>query len=236
MKYLIVLFIALFGFTRNNSLVAQVNDIDTTVIEFNALFNNKQLHLDSTIYLNNQNTDSIIFSNFKFYISNIKLLKDNKIVYQETNSYHLINFRHTETTTIKLPLNKSINYDALIFDLGIDSLNNSKGVGSKDLDPLKGMYWAWHSGYINFKLEGQSNFCKTRNNTFEFHLGGFLNEHYALQHIKLTAHKKNNIAVDVALDKFITAVDIKDTNHIMTPGKEAVDLSKIAATMFSINK
>lgn len=216
--------------------VSNAQNNDTVNIEFKVLFNNQLLQLDSTFFLSNQNNDSIVFANFKFYISNIKLINNNRLVYQENNSHHLVNYKQIETAKLSLPIIHPIDYDAVEFDLGIDSLTNSRGIGSNDLDPLRGMYWSWHSGYINLKLEGRSSLCKTRNNAFEFHLGGFLNGFCSLQTIRLNVNNKKNIIIDIAVDKFIDNVNLNNVNHIMTPSKEAVFLSKIAATIFSINQ
>ena len=54
-----------------------------------------------------------------------------------------------------------------------------------DLDPTKGMYWAWQSGYINFKMEGSCSQCLATKNNFEFHLGGYQQPFYAMQTIEL---------------------------------------------------
>lgn len=233
MKYLTFLCTTTLFVFLGTTLAAQNSNI---TIAFKASFTHKNLQLDSTIYLNAPKTDSISFSNFKFYITNIKLLKSNKIIYAEKNSYHLINYRLPETTEIILNTIKAVDFDAMQFDLGVDSITNNNGIGINDLDPLKGMYWAWHSGYINFKIEGRSNICKTRNNEFEFHLGGFLNGFYALQNIQLNTTPKKQINIDIAIDKFINTIDLSSINHIMMPSKQAIDLSKIASGIFSIKE
>lgn len=118
--------------------------------------------------------------------------------------------------------------------MGIDSATNAKGVKGGDLDPTKGMYWAWHSGYINFKLEGNSNLCATRNNAFEFHLGGYKSPYNSLQKIRLSVVNKSNCKLVVDIAKFLQQINIATINQIMTPGKEAVGLSVNAANIFSI--
>ena len=59
--------------------ISNAQNNDTVNIEFKVLFNNQLLQLDSTFFLSNQNNDSIVFANFKFYISNIKLINNNKL-------------------------------------------------------------------------------------------------------------------------------------------------------------
>ena len=76
-------------------------------------------------------------------------------------------------------------HDKIKFNLGIDSLTNVSGVMGGDLDPTKGMYWTWQSGYINFKMEGSSAVCPTRNHEFQFHIGGYQDPFYAMQTLEL---------------------------------------------------
>ena len=116
----------------------------------------------------------------------------------------------------------------------IDSVTNVSGALGGDLDPTKGMYWTWQSGYINFKLEGKSNLCPTRKNEFHFHLGGYLHPYNALKTVKLKVQQSTDIAVVFDVKKLFSAIDLKSTNQIMTPMKEAVLISEKVAQAFSI--
>ena len=71
-------------------------------------------------------------------------------------------------SSLALQIPSNIPFSKLKFQLGIDSLTNVSGAMGGDLDPTKGMYWTWQSGYINMKIEGKSNSCKTRKNQFQF--------------------------------------------------------------------
>jgi len=104
-----------------------------------------------------------------------------------------------------------------------------------DLDPSKGMYWAWQSGYINMKIEGKSSSCKTRKNQFFFHIGGYLQPNYAMQTIVLETNNINpeiNIAVD--LEALFSKIHLSETNSIMIPGKKAMELAQMSIQMFTI--
>ncbi len=131
-------------------------------------------------------------------------------------------------------INTALSFDAIEFNLGIDSLTSSKGISTGVLDPTKGMYWAWHSGFINLKLEGKSNLSTTKKQFFQFNLGGFRNGFYNLQTIQLNTKKSLQINVSVDIFKFLSSIDLQKENHIMTPSKHAVELAKKAVTMFSI--
>ena len=104
---------------------------------------------------------------------------------------------------LKLP--PDLTYDQLAFDIGIDSITNVSGAMGGDLDPTKGMYWTWQSGYINFKLEGTSPDCPARKNEFQFHLGGYAYPNASVQKIALTATGQGNINVQMNLDMFLAA-------------------------------
>jgi len=185
-------------------------------------------------YLRISTTDSVMIETLRFYISNISFLKDGRRVWTEPNSFHLIDASDTGSLLLLLPSPKSLAFDQLQFTFGIDSMVNAKGVGSGDLDPMKGMYWAWQSGYINFKLEGTSPACNTRKHAFQYHLGGFLNGNACAHDITLPANAYTQVQVDIV--PFLSAVDLTQEPNIMTPGVRAMILSNAAVRMFSTTR
>ncbi|MBK9581192.1 MAG: hypothetical protein IPO48_04510 [Saprospiraceae bacterium] len=54
---------------------------------------------------------------------------------------------------------------------GVDSTRCSSGAQTGALDPAKGLFWSWSSGYIMVKAEG--NAPTAADGSFAFHLGGF---------------------------------------------------------------
>ena len=123
----------------------------------------------------------------------------------------------------------------VVFSLGIDSTACVSGALSGDLDPTKGMYWAWQSGYINFKIEGKSSSCKTRNNAFQFHVGGYLKPNYAIRTIELNT-KNSNFEVVIDLAQLFNQIKLSEINSIMIPGSKASDIADKAKLMFSISE
>jgi hypothetical protein len=102
--------------------------------------------------------DTFAVSSFKYYISNIKLKKGNGSYFIENESYHLLDAGDTvNTCKIKLKNVPFDDYTAIEFVLGIDSVRNKSGAQSGDLDPSKGMYWAWNQGYIFMRFFGYSS-------------------------------------------------------------------------------
>ncbi|MGZ3865114.1 MAG: MbnP family protein [Bacteroidia bacterium] len=182
-------------------------------------------------YFSSTNKDSLTIETLRFYISKVSFLKNDKEVYTEKNSFHLIDIEKKLHFVLKL---KKTDFDAIKFCIGIDSTTNVSGAMGGDLDPMNGMYWAWQSGYINFKLEGTSKVCPTRNNAFQFHIGGYLPPHQSIQTITLPTKNLSRISIDVQLEKFLNGIYLKTTNEIMSPGEKAVSLAKSYQNIFTI--
>lgn len=180
--------------------------------------------------------DSVSFETLKFYISGIELLENGKGVWKEENSIHLIDVSDPKSLCVRLNTLQQFSFTKIQFNLGIDSITNVSGAMGGDLDPTKGMYWTWQNGYINFKLEGKSNLCKTRNHEFQFHLGGYQFSNNSLQIISFPCTPQENIFIRFDLEKFIHLADLSNENQVMSPGNNAVLLSKKAASSFSISE
>jgi len=142
-------------------------------LKFIPTFNNQPLQLDKAYYLPNIN-DSVTIEGLRFYVSGVKLLKDDKVVHDLVNGYYLVDATQPETQTLQLNLPKPFIFDQIQFHIGIDSITNVSGAMGGALDPINGMYWAWQSGFINFKLEGASPVCNSRNHKFQYHIGGYM--------------------------------------------------------------
>lgn len=202
-----------------------------TQIKFMLNYGNQALQLHDKMYVINY-TDSAWIDVCKFYISNIQLYNKNELVYSQPNSSHLLNANDTSSLTISLTIPINTVFDAIHFNVGIDSATNVAGALSGALDPLNGMYWTWQSGYINVKVEGRSTVCATRSNAFTFHLGGYLYPFNALQHIVVGVQQKNTINIIANLQKFISAINLANQNQIMSTGNQAVQLSHQFSSIF----
>lgn len=209
----------------------------TNSIQFSVLptFGATILHLSDSAFSANDSTHLQITA-LKCYISNIQFLKNGKIVLEEKNSFHLLDASEIKSLKISINNPQNISFDQLKFNVGIDSATSVAGAMGADLDPTKGMYWAWQSGYINFKLEGTSALCKTRNNEFQFHLGGYLQPNHCLQTLSFHINNASNINLKLDLQQILKQIDLTKINHIMSPSTEAVLISKIVANAFTIYK
>ena len=104
-----------------------------------------------------------------------------------------------------------------------------------DLDPAKGMYWSWNSGYINFKLEGRSNLSSVPKNEFEYHLGGYMSPYATSRELILPLDpKKQETIIELQLDQWLKAVDIQKNHSVMIPGEKAVQLTEVLVQMFRV--
>ena len=216
MRLLLVCLLCIFS----TVLSAQQNNIFVV----HHLFANKLLKINEIHSLKNKDTISI--QTLKYYISSIQLLNNKKIVWEEKNSFHLIDEEDSISKKITLnPMPFNIDFDEIYFNIGIDSATNYGGVQGGDLDPTKGMYWTWQNGYINFKLEGKSTFCKTRNNAFQFHIGGYENDLSTLQRISMKINKKWPIEINLDIEKLFEYINLSSQNEIMQPCKEAVEIA-----------
>ena len=210
---LIILFAAVNCFAQNHEVE----------IQFVPTYGSKEINFENAWY-RLPTGDSIIFDVFKCYISDLAFYSKDKKLLSEPESFHLLNSETNLSFRVSLP--SAIAYDAIHFHLGIDSATSNSGALGGDLDPAKGMFWTWQSGYINSKIEGRSNLCPTRHHEFAFHLGGYANPDNALQYVSLSVKPAKAIRVEIPLDKFVTGINLKKQHSIMSPGPEAVALSK----------
>jgi hypothetical protein len=202
--------------------------------------------LDSAEYTNTFN-EAYRIKKLKYYISDISLSVNNiKRSFTEKESYHLTDEADTASLhfTITAPAN---NYSSISFTIGVDSIKNVSGAQSGALDPTKGMFWTWNSGYIFLKLEGSSPSSTVINNKVEYHIGGFAGINNALKRItlqmpagkllQLKAGKCSEIIIEADINKLWQGpneIKIADTPATMSPGALAIKIADNYSTIFSI--
>ena len=200
-------------------------------LQLTPLFNGLPLELDKNYIL--EDSSWYKFSTCRFYLSNLSFFKDGKLK-EKVNEFYLFDLEDTSSFSITF---KNEDFDNLSFSIGIDSSTNVAGILDGTLDPINGMYWAWNSGYINFKLEGTSSESTEKNKSFEFHLGGYLAPFQTIQTVNLPIEKNlNDILIRFDLYTFIIGVDLKKSNNVMIPGINAVKLSVLLPQLFTISK
>ena len=209
---------------------SQINEISILLYP---TYGSEKLNLTDSTFSSNDSSH-VNIEVLKFYISKIKLLKNSKIVFEESNSFHLVDAAKSSSLIIPLKNKQIIDFDELVFSLGIDSITNVSGAIGGNLDPTNGMYWTWQSGYINFKLEGKSDLCSKPKNEFQFHLGGYSQPNYAIQNLVFRLKHSKTINLKLDIQKILMQIDLANTNHIMSPSAETVMLSRNVANAFSV--
>lgn len=202
-----------------------------TAIEFVTTFNNLPLVLNNNYKFNN---DSLKITALKFYISNISFYYNNQLIESFPKGSYLIDFENPQTTLRKVARKNSREYNRISYNIRIDSLTNVAGALGDDLDPSNGMYWTWQSGYINIKLEGQSKICPSRNNLFNFHIGGYQYPYNSIQVMNFATYttKKHTFHIDIF--KLLNTINLNEFYEIMSPNKKALSVAKKFADAIKI--
>lgn len=230
----IPVYILVFGFFLLPFQVHAQKDVPEFIVHFNPVLNGKSAA--AGLIAGPFNGDSMTIHTFRFYLSNFVFYNNGKETWREKNSCHLLDMEEEQTLSIAFEASTGIGFDAIKFCLGTDSLVNVSGALGGDLDPTKGMYWAWNSGYINFKIEGYYKKCPTRNHQFQFHIGGYMPPFQTVQTIELPVSNKHEIQVDIELSGFFEPIDLAKTHSIMSPSRTSVELAKLLAKTFRIHE
>lgn len=208
-------------------------------ITFKNMVGNQPLHTDS-IYTN-QSGETFKVRNYRYYISNIILIDSlNNKSQSFDDQYFLVDEK--DDASKKMELATSLQHiSGIEFLLGVDSIKNVSGVQTGSLDPAKGMFWTWNTGYVMAKLEGTSPVAKTPGHAFSYHVGGYKpGEAVAKKiHLSLLQTNSTNDQIIIAADilKWFNnkhAIKIADVAFCHEPGKLAMQLADNYANMFSI--
>jgi hypothetical protein len=216
----------------------------TNNISFNVtnVVGNTLLALNTQTYVN-ENLDTFSVSMFKYYISNIKLFREDNYVFNEPESYRLLN--QNDTTTCKFII-KNVplgNYTGMEFTIGVDSLRNCDGAQTGALDPVNDMFWDWSQGYIFAKMEGLCN--RAPGGGFFHHVGGFTGLNNAI--VKSTPSFGTNMiqVTNTGVSKVYIKADILEwfknpsiidlaSYSAVGGGKKSSELAATYSDMFSV--
>jgi hypothetical protein len=215
-------------------------DTCSLTIHLNPVFNGQALQLSDKAYTD-ENGDTLYIDAFRFYLSNVSLKNGVNTTYKENRSYHLVDAEDSASQIIHLRTVAAGAYTEICFQIGVDSIANISGALDGDLDPIKGMYWAWNTGYINAKLMGHAVVCKTLHNAFEFHIGGYMQPYATTRtvvlHIPtgmLKQETENNIQLNLDVEKWFTGIDLSKTNSVLIPCRQAMQIADNYKGMFRI--
>jgi hypothetical protein len=208
-------------------------------IHFENKVGDNMLEADS-IYQNDFG-ETFSIRSFKYYISNI-VLNDSDRKQSFPDQYFLVD--NNESSSQPITFSASLQHITSIkFLLGVDSLKNVSGVQTGTLDPAKGMFWTWNTGYVMAKLEGNSPFANMPQHAFSYHVGGYKQNENAAREINLRLPQAidcvKGCAITVSADVLkwfnsIHKIKIAETPFCHEPGKLAMMLADNYANMFSI--
>jgi hypothetical protein len=130
------------------------------------------------------NGDTVNFSKFNFYVSNVVFIKADGSTYTppKDSTYRLIVESIEESHDLTINNVPGGDYTGVKFLIGVDSLKSVSDISQRtgDLDPAgaaSDMYWTWNSGYIFYKIEGTSPQAPYDSmmgmSMFYYHIGGF---------------------------------------------------------------
>lgn len=187
-------------------------------------------------------------SAFKFYITQIRLLNTDSGISYNVNKDEYFLVDHSDPNSIQLKL-KAVpsTYNAIAFMVGVDSTRNVSGAQTGALDPGKGMFWTWNSGYIMAKLEGNSPVSNQPNNVFEYHIGGFAGPDNVLkqislsfplaQHVTFQANRNSEMTITADVSTWFSGANnlqLSVNPVCMTPGILARKIADNYAGMFTV--
>jgi len=209
----------------------------TLVIHFKVYVHGEPLQLNKKY--KNPFGETYEISRFRFYVGKIEpVYTDSGQKANHASSYHLIDISDSSSTVIEFPAAKG-TCNGIQFLLGIDSVDQNNGAKSGSLDPIKGMFWTWNSGYQSFKMEGISPLSDQPSHVIAYHIGGYRYPYSTVWKIKMnttndevfriTKEYKIIIEVPVELDYFFdgaTPLRIKEISACTTPGKLARKISE----------
>jgi len=130
------------------------------------------------------------------------------------------------------PVNNKIS---LLF--GIDSAIQVGGVGTGALDPLRGMYWTWQTGYVQWKMEGAIR-VDGLESPLELHLGGFdgATKSQSILSDYLIYPTTNSVIAQWDILPFLAEVVHQKKYGVMSPSPIAREYCRIIANGVSFHK
>lgn len=168
LKYFFPLIVLFVSCKKDPPTVELVHE-GTIEVNVTNVAGNQVLALNTGTYINQSDTFNV--TRFRYYVSNIRLHRDDNFTYIEKESYRLLDAEDSTSCKFTLTEVPYGNYTGIEFIIGVDSLRNCSGAQTGALDPAVDMFWSWNQGYIFAKMEGT---CPTApGGGFIYHVGGF---------------------------------------------------------------
>ena len=156
------------------------NGPGTLTLHFDNVVGDADLKLNTTnTPYTNSKGEAYKLTSLTYYVSNIKVKAADGTVYADlvksdgSAGYYLIDEADAASQDIVLKDVPQGNYTEVTFTIGVDANQVNQGAQTGALDPAKGLFWSWNSGYIFMAVEGVSPASTQTNNVFEYHVGGY---------------------------------------------------------------
>jgi hypothetical protein len=198
-------------------------------VNFNYVWGPAQLPFSLNEELTHPRTsEKLTFSAFRFYVSNIKLQKDDGTWWIHPESYFIVDAFSVSRSTFAIDNVPTGNYVAMEYTLGVDSVRNVSGAQTGALSPANGMFWSWNTGYIMVLAEGN----EADEGMFAYHLGGFSGSNNIVT-VKTADFGEGSLLVAEGSNPTVKMVcnparlwhtidGIAEVSSIMSPGSDAV--------------
>lgn len=178
------------------------------------------------------NGDTVQIDVLRFYLSELQW-NDSTQLSRAKSSLKAHLFDAHDSASFRLQMPEGINGETCLSGLfGIDSTLQAAGAQGGVLDPALGMYWTWHSGYIQLKIEGRSPRCTAADKKFQYHLGGFRAPFVCAMPFRQCGVKETLV---IPLDRWVNNLPLASKANIMSPCAEAVQLCEQFAQILSSN-
>lgn len=217
-------------------------------LQFTNVVGTKPLALDGTAYATPAG-ETFTVSTLEYYVTNIKLTKNDGSVYAAPNSYFLVDQSKPASRHLALAGVPAGTYTGLSFVVGVDSTTTKADplqlTGA--LNPANNMYWSWNTGHIFMKMEGNVT-SVTPAYPLTCHIGGYDAPYDALITVapplngSLTVNGSRTPTIFVQADMLklfdgVNHVTLSKFSNAMRPGAEAVQVAQnYQAGMFTVAK
>ncbi len=187
-----------------------------------------------TEYIHATTGDTLEFTKLMYFISNLKLKRQDGTWWSHPESYFLVDLANTSSTQLNLEGVPLGNYTEVSYIMGVDSLRNVSGAQTGALSTTSGMFWSWNSGYIMVKAEGLSPQA-SMGGAFTYHLGGFAgannivtlkNATFGAETLNVTKSSNSKIYLSVDPSKLFTTIgSVNNVGMIHSPGANSLTMA-----------
>lgn len=228
---------------KQSNVADGTNFLYTIQIQFKPVVGQNTLEFENP-YSNAFNEDFTV-KTFRFYVANTSLYSNSQLIPTEHETKYRLVDHAVESSKILSLTTLQPDFTHFEFQLGVDSIDNVSGAQAGSLDPAKGMFWTWNSGYVMAKLEGASGYSTMPDGSFSYHIGGFSGVSNTVKTIRLATpvavelspNRTTTLVVEADIAKWFKGVHdlpIATNSFVHSPGDMAKRYADNYADMFRI--